>query len=53
MIRYLKKISAKKSQPIQDEFDIKYGFILKYGITSKKSYNEVKAYWFQYHQASE
>ena len=30
-----------------DEFDKKYLFMLNHNLTSEKSYNEVKSYYFQ------
>jgi len=35
-----------------DEFDKRFGFILKYKIDSKENYLQTKSHYFQYHQAS-
>ncbi|WP_291867523.1 hypothetical protein [Maribacter sp.] len=36
---------------VTDEFDEKYGFILKHWLDSKNNYDNVKSYYYQYHQA--
>ena len=30
-----------------DEFDKEYGFLLKYGITTKDRYCRLKSFWFE------
>lgn len=36
-----------KSKVSSDDFDKRFGFILKYGMDSEKSYNNVKQFYFQ------
>lgn len=44
--RFLSLFSKPKKKEL-DEFDEKYRFMLKYNLTSEKSYNEVKEFYFQ------
>lgn len=37
---------VSKSKVSSDDFDKRFGFILKYGIDSEKSYNKVKQFYF-------
>lgn len=56
MFKFLKILFNKKKKE-KDFFDERYGFMLKYGMTSKESYEEAKAHYYKYHhqyqQASE
>lgn len=38
-------IKSKKEE--LDEFDKQFGFMLKHNLTSEKSYNEVKSFYFR------
>ena len=42
----LKKNNLHKHKSDEDEFDIKFGFILKHDIDSIANYNAVKTYYF-------
>lgn len=42
-VRPSKSTESKRPTP-EEEFDLEYGFILKYGIDTEENYNRVKAY---------
>lgn len=47
MFKYLKILFCKKIKE-KDFFDERYGFMLKYGMTSKESYEETKTHYYKY-----
>jgi hypothetical protein len=44
--RFISFLSKPKIKEL-DEFDKRFGFMLKHKITTKKSYDSVKAYYFR------
>lgn len=46
--RFFSFFSKSKPQKVGlDEFDEKYGFMLKYNLTSEKSYKKVKEFYLK------
>ena len=46
-----KKRKQQKHKLNEDDFDNKFGFILKFGIDTFANYNSVKAYYFHSHKS--
>ncbi len=57
MANFISKIANlfKKSKPLikSDEFDDKFGFMLKHNIVETKDYNRVKSHYRQFYLKSE
>ena len=48
--KFISFLSKPKVKEL-DEFDKRFGFILKHRITTKKSYDSVKAYYLKFPQS--
>jgi len=54
MLKYISNIFKKTKPKIKsDEFDDKFGFMLKHNIVNTKDYERVKIYYRQFYLKSE